>query len=80
MFAKLAKLAEPRAIEPRCAMPGAMRLIRSGDNQRTLGPASARQQNRRQVLGVPLASPRQSKRRRRDLLHSCVPSDAEPRL
>jgi hypothetical protein len=47
MIAKLAKLAEPRAIE---AVAGAIRLIHSGDNQRTVGPTRAGQQNRRQAL------------------------------
>lgn len=50
MFAKLAKLAEPRVIEPRRAMLGAVQFIRSGDNQRSVGPTSAGQQKRRQVL------------------------------
>jgi hypothetical protein len=50
MFAKLAKLAEPRAIESRRAVPGARRLIRSRDNQRSVGPTTATQQNRHQVL------------------------------
>jgi hypothetical protein len=49
MFAKLAKLAEPRAIESR-GVPGARRLIHSRDNQRSIGPTTATQQNRRQVL------------------------------
>jgi hypothetical protein len=50
MFAKLARLAESWAIESRRAMPGAMRLVHSGDNQRTTGPTTVRQQNRRQAL------------------------------
>ena len=50
MFAKLAKLAEPRAIEPRRAMLGALRLMHSGDNQHTVGPTTARQHHRRRAL------------------------------
>jgi hypothetical protein len=50
MFAKLAKLAEPRTIESRRAMLGARRLIHSGDNRRSVGPNSAGEQNRRQML------------------------------
>jgi hypothetical protein len=38
-----AKLAEPRAIEPRRAMLGALRLMHSGDNQHTVGPTTAKQ-------------------------------------
>jgi hypothetical protein len=50
MFAKLAKLAEPRTIESRRAMLGARRLIHSGDNRRSVGPNSAGEPNRRQML------------------------------
>src|SRR3984893_7891914 len=50
MFAKLAKLAEPRTIESRRATLGARRLIHSGDNRRSVGPNSAGGQNRRQML------------------------------
>jgi hypothetical protein len=50
MFAKLAKLAEHRAVEFRRAMPGAMRVIHSDDNQRAVGPTAAWQQRRRQIL------------------------------
>jgi hypothetical protein len=50
MFAKLAKLAEPRTIESRRAMLGVRRVIHSGDNRRSVGPTTATQQNRRQVL------------------------------
>ena len=50
MFAKLAKLAKPQATVFWCAMPGAMRLIYSRDNQWSIDPTTAGQQNRRQVL------------------------------
>jgi hypothetical protein len=50
MFAKLAKLAELRALDPRHAAPRPIRLVHSRDNQPLVRLATVRRQSRRQVL------------------------------
>jgi hypothetical protein len=50
MFARLAKLAELRALDPRRAAPRAIRLVHSRDNQPLARLATVRRQSRRQVL------------------------------
>jgi hypothetical protein len=50
MFAKLAKLAELRALDPRHAAPRPIRLVHSRDNQPSVRLATVRRQSRRQVL------------------------------
>jgi hypothetical protein len=50
MFAKLAKLAELRAFDPRHAAPRPIRLVHSRDNQIVVGLTTARRRSRRPIL------------------------------